>query len=284
MISRIKNSSVAKLAGVTMLGVIGLAACGGGGGDPGASNSAAAANRFTLSLLTRPTTSVFFGGSNTTAYVSLVKSCTTNCGNVPLDNVAGQVVTLTSSDPSAVTFSPSTAVTDSEGNAQIVISSASRNVSGLIQLTASATLSGTTYSRNAALRVNAEVDRTISQADDTFFQVLDKTKDCSNYETLVINVKNPAGVIQNNSTVTLASISTETDSTGAVIPLAEAGFKDLGLFSNLGRVWLLQIRPPELTCLATGSTAKIGDVTFRVSPGDGSPAYSIGYKIKFNSK
>lgn len=285
MISMIKKLPLVKLCGATaiILSVAAVTACGGGGGDPGSSNATATANRFTLSMVTRPTTSVFLGGTNTTAYISLAKTCTdTACGNLPLDNVSGQVVTLTSSDPTAVTFSPATAVTDSEGNAQIVISSASRDVSGLVNITASAKLSGHTYTRAVALRVNSDVDRTITTADDSFFQVLDQTKDCSNYQTFIVNVKNPAGVLQNNSEISIDSISFEGSGSTAV-PLAEAGLKDLGVFNNLGRVWLLQVRPPALTCSESGTTTKIGDVIFSVSPGDGSAPYSIGYKIQFKS-
>ena len=141
MISIRKNYTVPTFVriGVSILSASALASCGGGGGDAGTTNASAIANRYNVSLVTRPATSVFYGGSNTTAYVTLTKTCATAsttsttsttsatsnaCGSMPLDSVAGQVVTLKSSNPAAVTFTPSIAVTDSEGNAQINISSA----------------------------------------------------------------------------------------------------------------------------------------------------------------
>ena len=123
------------------------------------------------------------------------------------------------------------------------------------------------------MRVNAQVDRTITQADDHFSQVLDQGKDCSNYQTFIVNVKNPSGVLQTNSTISIASAS-----------LAEAGLKDLGVFPDLGRVWLLQVRAPILTCSDTGATANVGTVDFSVLPGDGSAAYSVGYRLTYKSK
>src|SRR4051812_3810710 len=105
--------------GIALLAAV--AGCGGGGGDGGTSNTAAIANRYTVNLGTRPSTSVFFNGASTTAYVTLVKNCSdaattsstttptgpliTSCGGTqPIDSVAGQAVTLSSSDPSAITF------------------------------------------------------------------------------------------------------------------------------------------------------------------------------------
>lgn len=257
------------------------ASCGGGGGDPGTSTSSIVANRFNVALTTRPSPSVFYSGSNTTAYVQLTRTCSgTSCGSMPIEDVGGQVVTLTASDSSALTFTPSTAITDSEGKAQFTISAASRSVSGLVNVTAKVTLSGHDYTRTVALNVNNQVDKTISAEDDNTFQVIDVSTDCSNYPTFIVNVKDRSDKIQDNSSVSVAAVTT--DSSGNF--LAEAGIKDLGLFTDLGRVWLLQVRPPNppsAQCTESGKTTQVGGVVFSVTPGDGTAAYEVGYEIKY---
>ena len=69
MISIRKNYTVPTFVriGVSILSASALASCGGGGGDAGTTNASAIANRYNVSLVTRPATSVFYGGSNTTA-------------------------------------------------------------------------------------------------------------------------------------------------------------------------------------------------------------------------
>lgn len=248
-----------------------LVSCGGGGGEPG---TGTAAGRFSLNIVT-DTASVFFSGNNATATISLRNNCTgptssTTCAST--SGVSGQVVTLSSDVSSSLTFSPSIAVTDKDGNAQVAISAATRDVSGIVSVTATSSLSGVVYSGSMAMKVNTQVDRTIGPSDDGFIMTLNATSDCK-WFSYIVNVQNPAGVVQDNSVIT-ATLATN----------AEIGLKDLGLFKNLGQVWFLQVRPNSVTCLVGGATPVIGQVGFSASPGDGSAPYSIGYNIKYQTK
>jgi hypothetical protein len=280
------KSSVTKLflASAVIFGLA-IAGCGGGGGDSGTTNASAVANRYTVNLATTPNSTVFFGGNNITANISLVNNCastttsssttttTSACGTVPLDSVAGKTVTISSSNPAALTFSPSTVITDASGNAQVNISAAGVNVSGVVQVTASATLSGNTYSASpVSVAVNNQVDRTITSADSGSFQIVDFTKNCQDFKTYIINVQNANGTISSNSVVTGSAVS------------AEIGGKQLGVFPGLGNVWLIQVRPPVATCLTSGATPQTGQATFSADPGDGTTPYQFGFRINFNTK
>jgi hypothetical protein len=260
-----------------------IAGCGGGGGDSGSTNAAAVANRYRVNLATTPNSTVFFGGNNITANISLVNNCASTttsttttisaCGTSPLDSVAGKTVTISSSSPAALTFSPSTVITDASGNAQVSISATGVNFSGTVQVTASATLSGNNYSASpVAVAVNNQVDRTITSADSGGFQIVDFTKDCQAFKTYIINVQNANGTISSNSVVTGSAIS------------AEFGLKDINVFPGLGNVWLIQVRPPAATCLTSGATPQIGEVTFTADPRDGTTPYQFGFRINFNTK
>jgi hypothetical protein len=273
------NNRIIGLFGVCL--ALFLAGCGGGGGDPGSSNSTAVASRYNVALVTRPATSVFYGGSNTTAYVTLTKTCSgESCGSLPTEAVVGQVVTFSSNDPSAVIFNPTSVITDSEGKAQVSVSAASRSASAQINITATVSISGINYSRTVALNVNNQVNRTLSAEDHNTSQVLDTSTDCSNYPTFIVNVKDRLGNIQENSEITVDSINFN----GAGDPLIEAAAQDLGVFTDLGRVWVLQVRPPNppsAQCSESGQTTQVGEVIFNVEPGDGSAAYKVGYELKY---
>lgn len=174
----LKNSSTKMLLniGAGTLAAIMLTACGGGGGDPGASNATAVASRYTVNLIPK-TNSAVFGGNDITADISVFNNCVetiitedsgsgvksttirapiqSDCGNLPLDTVVGKVVTVSSSNPAAVTFTQVNVITDKDGTAQVTISAANSNFSGIVEITASVTLSGHTYSASpVSINVN----------------------------------------------------------------------------------------------------------------------------------
>jgi len=248
-----------------------LASCGGGGGEPG---SGTPAGRFSISLAS-DSSSVFFGGSNAIVTISLKNNCTGTTGTSVCStssDVSGQVINLSSDVSSAVTFSPSIAITDKDGNAQVTIASASTDVSGIVNIIATATLSGFNYSGSMAIGVNTQVDRTISAADNNVFTTVDATADCK-WFSYMVNVQNSVGTVQDNSIITAAASTN-----------AEVGLKSLGVFKGLGQVWWLQIRPNTATCLVGGATPVIGEVDFIADPGDGSKAYSFAYRISYKTK
>ena len=264
----LKNSikNVLRNVSVGMLAVIMLAACGGGGGSPGTGVQ----SRYDIALATN-TPTVVYGGVNTKMTIKLSGSCGT--GGNACDNLIGKEIALSFSNSSAVTFTPSTVITNADGEAQVTISAASANVAEVVQITASVKLTGYDYSRTISLGVNNAVDRTITAADDQFISDLGKLKNCTDYQTFIVNVKNRNGVLQDNAQVSIQS-STQ----------AEGGVKDLGVLKNLGRVWWIQARPALALCDETGTTPVIGDVMFNVLPGDGSLPYVIGYRVQYTAK
>ncbi|MEO6353917.1 MAG: hypothetical protein ABIO19_15630, partial [Burkholderiaceae bacterium] len=185
----------------------------------------------------------------------------------------GQEINLSSSNPSAVSFAPSTVLTNADGEAQVTVSAASADVAGVVKITASVRLTNYDYSRTISLGVNNTIDRTITVADDQFITNLGKLKNCTDYQIFIINVKNRNGVLQGNSQVSIRQTSQ-----------AEGGVKDLGVLNNLGRVWWIQARPELAFCDDTGTTPVIGDVMFDVLPGDGSLPYTIGYRVQYTAK
>lgn len=254
------NMSVGVLAAIMLTG------CGGGGGSPGAGPLA----RYDINLATNSST-VIFGGVNTKMTIKLSGSCGT--GGSACDNLVGQKIDLSFSNPSAVVFTPSTIITDANGEAQVTVSAASSDVAEVVQITASVKLTGYDYSRTISLGVNNAVDRTITAADDQFISDLGKLKNCTDYQTFIVNVKNRNGVLQDNAQVSIKSIAQ-----------AEGSIKDLGVLKNLGHVWWIQARPALALCDDTGATPVVGDVIFNVLPGDGSAPYSIGYRVQYTAK
>ncbi|WP_035625515.1 hypothetical protein [Herminiimonas sp. CN] len=243
-----------------------LAACGGGGGSPGTGPLA----RYDISLATNSST-VVFGGVNTRMTIKLSGSCGT--GGNACDNLVGREIAISSSNPSAVSFTPSTVITNADGEAQVTVSAASVDVAGVVQITATTKLTGYDYSRTISLGVNNAVDRTITAADDQFVVDMGTLKSCTDYQTFIINVKNRNGVLQDNAQVNIQSITQ-----------AEGGVKDLGVLQSLGHVWWIQARPALALCDDKGVTPVVGDVMFNVLPGDGSAPYSIGYRVRYTAK
>lgn len=251
-----------------------LASCGGGGGDPGRNNDTIAANRFALSVQVSPTTSLFYEGTNSSLDITLAKQCSgADCGNLPLDSVANQVITLSPSNANAVTFTPSQVITDGQGRARVTVNAANRDVSGRVDITASATLSGYTYRGKAVFNVNNVVDRTITAADHQFLQDVNFSTDCFNYKTEIVNVKDSNGIVQQSAVITN---TTNIDGEGFA--------KDLGVFGGLGRVWLLQARPDSATCDTSGDKQKKGIVAFDVALDNPAVVYQIGYSPIFKTK
>ncbi|MGB7481796.1 MAG: hypothetical protein WA924_15830 [Burkholderiaceae bacterium] len=266
-ISSIKFAAgtLAKFGAATMfLGV--LTACGGGGGDPGTGPL----SNYSVNL-SMDKTSVIYGGTNVLMAVKLSGNC--GSGSSACDSVSGKVVALSTSKAGALSFTPATVITDSTGAALVTVTAASPDVSGIVDIRASVNLTGYEYSRSISVGVNNLVDRTITTADDRISTILGKLASCTDLRTYIVNVKNRSGVLQGNSVVTVAQDD-----------FSDVGLKDLGLIKDLGRVWMLQVRPNMALCDASGAVRAPREVWFDVAPGDGSASYFVGYNFEYTTR
>jgi hypothetical protein len=251
------------LAGLLLAGF--LAACGGGGGSPGTTTTGGGGNNGGGSgsggSTATPTVALSVVNSSGASVNSLSIGASYAARALVKDAagaaVSGKLVTFSASNTSLVSLAPTTALTDSNGVAQVVIAPASVTALGATTLSASATVGAASYTGQTDISVSSSSlslsplsvgSASLPSGGNTSLSVVASIGGSPAAGTPVnVTFSTSCGRINN----TASNFSTTTDGSGTASAVFSAVNADGTLCSG----------PVTLTASSAGSTPKTATVT-----------------------